>query len=59
MMARVFTRLLCGVAFLAFAWLPAQPAKDPNDPIVQKIEQERRTLEQLKNEIEEKKKRAD
>ena len=33
--------------------------KDRSDPISQKIEQERRTLEKLKDEIQEKKKQAD
>ena len=58
-MARVFTGLLCAAALVGLAGPPALAAKDPNDPIVQKIEQERRTLEQLKSEIGEKKKRAE
>lgn len=39
--------------------LPAQAAKDRTDPIQQKIERERKTLERLKDEIEENKKFAD
>ncbi|MBM4122271.1 MAG: hypothetical protein FJ249_06740 [Nitrospira sp.] len=38
---------------------PAQAVKDRHDPIQQKIEQERKTLEKLKEEIEAKKKHAD
>ncbi len=48
----------------AFVWTvvaaPSLPAdKERHDPITQKIEQERKTLEQLKGKIEEKRKRAD
>jgi len=58
-MTRATIGLLCGVAFAALAGPPALVAKDRNDPVVQKIEQERHALEQLKGEIEEKKKKAE
>jgi len=59
MNARAMVGLLCS---LTAVWLmnPARPdAKDRHDPISQRIQEEKRTLEQLRGEIEDKRKRAE
>jgi septal ring factor EnvC (AmiA/AmiB activator) len=53
------TAALIGVLLVAWGGSAAQAGKDKNDPISQKIEKERRALEKLKGEIEEKQKHAD
>jgi len=56
MTLRLFPFILCG--FAVWGW-GTSPVSAANDPISEKIERERKTLEQLKDKIEEKRKRAD
>lgn len=59
MIGRVVATGVLGLMLDAVIGSTVLANKDRNDPISQKIEQERRTLERLKDEIQEKKKQAD
>ena len=59
MIVRVAATAALGLMLEAVIGSTVLANKDRNDPISQKIEQERRTLEKLKDEIQEKKKQAD
>jgi septal ring factor EnvC (AmiA/AmiB activator) len=52
-------QLLVAVVWCAAVWGGWEPSSTAGDPIAEKIERERKTLEQLKGKIEEKRKRAD
>lgn len=59
MIVRVVAAAVLGLMLEAVLGPTVLAGRDRNDPISQKIEQERRTLEKLKDEIQEKKKQAD
>ena len=59
MIPRVMAWLLCGVALLYLESPAPSTAKDRRDPISQRIEQEKRALEHIRNEIEDKRKKAE
>ena len=59
MIVRVVATAALGLMLEAVIGSTVLANKDRNDPISQKIEQERRTLEKLKDEIQEKKRQAD
>ncbi len=59
MIARAVALLPGWFVLVLVAGVSASAAKDRNDPVTHKIEQERRTLEQIKSEIEDKKKKAE
>ena len=59
MKSRAVLWLLCGMTGLCLAGAPRSAAKERHDPISQRIEQEKRALEQLRTEIDEKRKKAE
>lgn len=59
MKPKLATLVALGLLLAVMTGVPVRAAKDRTDPISQKIERERRTLEKLKGEIKEKKKHAD
>lgn len=59
MISGAVPRLLGACLLVGLAASPTQAAKDRHDPVAQKIEQERKALERLKSEIEDKKRKAE